>query len=97
MEKKTLLDRAARTAEERTLLAHVLDKCEQCRTRNVPAHTDFLSPAEQRSAADLLHAAAIHDGYVFLGGYASAERRMLCFLPQWQEEAEDADYMTALC
>ncbi len=96
IDKKTLLDRAARTAEERTLLAHVLDRYEQCRARNVPAHTDFLSPAEQRSAQDLLHAAAIHDGYAFLGGYERAERRMLFFLPSWQEEAECAEQICAL-
>lgn len=91
-----LLDRSAADAAERTLLAHVLDKCEQCRVRNVPAHTGFLSPGEQRSAQELLRAAAIRDGYVFLGGYERAERRVLCFLPPWQEEAADEDYMAAL-
>ena len=96
MDKRTLLDRASHSAEERTLLAHVLDKYEQCRTRGVPAHTDFLSPAELAGAQDLLRAAAVHDGYAALGGYDRAERRMLCFLPEWQEEADAADYMTAL-
>ncbi len=42
-----LLDRAARNGDERVLLAHILDKCEQCRTRNIPTATGFLSPAEQ--------------------------------------------------
>ena len=51
MDKKTLLDRSARDAEERVLLAHVLDKCELCRARSVPAHTDFLSPAELRDGS----------------------------------------------
>ena len=96
MDKKFLLDRAAKDAEERILLARVLDKYEQSSTRNIPAHTDFLSPAEQRAARDLLHAAAVHDGFVFLGGYERAERKILCFLSSWQEEADDADYMTAL-
>lgn len=96
MDKKTLLDRAAHSGEERVLLAHVLDKCEQCRARNVPAHTDFLSPAEARSAEDLLHAAAFHDGWAFAGGYARAERRMLCFLPDWQEEPDAEELMAAL-
>ena len=96
MDKKFLLDRAAKDAEERILLARVLDKYEQSRNRNIPAHTDFLSPAEQRAARDLLHAAAVHDGFAFLGGYERAERKILCFLPSWQEEADDADYMAAL-
>lgn len=96
MDKKLLLDRAARDGEERILLARVLDKYEQCNTRNIPTHTGFLSPAEQQSVRDLLSAAGIHDGFSFLGGYARAERRMLCFLPSWQEEADEADVMAAL-
>ena len=96
MDKRQLLDRAAQSGEERVLLAHILDKCEQCRNRNIPSATDFLSPAEQRSAQDLLHAAAIHDGYAFCGGYARAERKMLLFLPDWQEQADEDEYMTAL-
>ena len=96
MDRRQLLDRAAQNGEERILLAHILDKCEQCRNRNIPSATDFLSPAEQRSAQELLHAAAIHDGYAFRGGYDRAERRMLLFLPDWQEEADESEYMTAL-
>lgn len=96
MDKKFLLDRAAKDGEERIFLAHVLDKYEQSSARNIPAHTGFLSPAEQRSVSDLLHAAAVHDGFLFLGGYERAERKMLCFLPSWQEEADDADYLAAL-
>ncbi|MCR5825576.1 MAG: hypothetical protein K6G54_03320 [Oscillospiraceae bacterium] len=88
MDRKTLLDRAARSPEERVLLAHVLDKCELCRARSVPAHTDFLSPAELRSAEELLHAALYHDGWAALGGYDEAERRLLCFLPPWQDAPE---------
>ena len=96
MDRRQLLDRAARNGDERVLLAHILDKCEQSRNRNIPSATDFLSPAEPRSAQDLLHAAAIHDGCAFRGGYERAERRMLLFLPDWQEEADESEYMTAL-
>ena len=85
MDRRQLLDRAARNGDERVLLAHILDKCEQSRKRNIPSATDFLSPAEQRSAQDLLHAAAIHDGCAFCGGFERAERRMLLFLPDWQD------------
>lgn len=96
MDKKSLLDRASRSAEERVLLAHILDKCEQCRVRGIPAHTDFLSPAEAQSAQDLLHAALYHDGWTLEGGYERAERRMLCFLPDWQDEPETDELMAAL-
>ena len=96
MDRRQLLDRAAQSGEERVLLAHILDKCEQSRQRNIPAATDFLSPAEQRSAQDLLHAAAIYEGYAFRGGDERAERKMLFFLPDWQEEADESESMTAL-
>lgn len=96
MDRTALLDRAAHSGEERVLLAHVLDKCEQCRKRNIPSHTDFLSPAEAQSASDMLHSAAIHGGWAMCGGYERAERRMLCFLPDWQEEPDAAELMAAL-
>ncbi len=95
MDKRTLLDHAAHSAEERVLLAQVLDKCELCRRRDVPAYTDFLSPAEQKSAEELLRAAREHEGWTALGGYPEAERRRLCFLPAWQEEP-DADEALAV-
>ncbi len=96
MERRQLLDRAAHSGEERVLLARVLDRYEQCRTRAVPTATDFLSPAEQRAAQELLHAAAVHEGFALCGGYERAERRMLLFLPDWQEEPDETEYMTAL-
>ena len=96
MERKKLLDRIARDGDERILLAHILDKYAQCAQRNVPAATGFLSPAEQRSAQELLHAAAIHGGCTFCGGYGRAERKMLLFLPDWQEEVGESEYLTAL-
>ena len=96
MERRRLLDRAAHSGEERVLLARVLDRYEQCRTRAVPTATDFLSPAEQRAARDLLHAAAVREGFAFCGGYERAERRLLLFLPDWQEEPDESEHMTAL-
>ena len=87
MDRRSLLDRAAKSAEERVLLGHILDKYDQCRQRNLPTNTAFLSPAEAQGARDLLRAAAIHEGFALLGGYEGAERRMLFFLPDWQEEA----------
>lgn len=96
MDRRSLLDRAAKSAEERVLLGHILDKYDQCRQRNLPTNTAFLSPAEAQGARDLLRAAAIHEGFALLGGYEGAERRMLFFLPDWQEEADESESMTAL-
>ena len=96
MDRRSLLDRAAKSAEERVLLGHILDKYDQCRQRNLPTNTAFLSPAEAQGARDLLRAAAIHEGFTLLGGYEGAERRMLFFLPDWQEEADASDAMAFL-
>ena len=50
MDRRELLDKTAQDAEERLLLSRVWDKREQCRQRNIPAATDFLSPQEQAAA-----------------------------------------------
>ena len=82
--KKELLDRFARSGEERVLLARVLDKLELSRSRGVPAHTSFLSPGEQALVTDLLNACG-RPRHHFWGGYPDSERN-ICFFPaQWQE------------
>lgn len=87
MTKTELLDRCARDREERVLLGRILDKGELTRTRDVPAHTPFLSPGQRSAAEDLLNAWG-RPRCVFWGGYEGAERTLCAFLPQWQE-AED--------
>lgn len=88
MDRREVLDRAARTAEERLLLSRVWDKLEQCRTRNYPTATGFLSPQEQAAAQGFLGVLGVREGYAFTGGYEGAERRRLVFLPEWQETPE---------
>ena len=88
MNKTELLDRCARSGEERTLLARVLDKLELAQNRGVPAHTPFLTPGEQAAAADLLTAWG-NPRYAVFGGYEGSERNILYFPPDWQEP-EDA-------
>ncbi len=85
MTKKELLDRCARTAEERVLLGRVLDRLEQSETRGIPAHTPFLSPGEGASVTDLLNAWG-RPRHFFWGGYRGAERTICVFLPDWLEE-----------
>lgn len=96
MDRRELLDRVARTGDERVLLARVLDKYDQSRLRSQMTHTAFLSPAEQRSAEEVLHAAGIHAGYAFSGGYDGAERRLLFFLPDWMEDADETEALAFL-
>ena len=94
MDKRELLDRAASDSQERLLLGRVWDKYDQCRRRNIPVCTDFLSPQEQAAAQRLLHMLGAADGYIFWGGYEGAERRQLHFLPDWQTEP---DYEAIRC
>ena len=69
MDKSKLLDKCGVLGDDRVLLARVLDRAGQVADRNIPAATDFLSPAQQVQAMDLLHAAGIPEtGYVRWGG-----------------------------
>lgn len=89
MDRGALLDRLGAAGEERLVLAKILDRAEQARNRNIPAATDFLSPAQQVRATDLLRLAGFTE-YAVLGGYEGAERKLFLFLPDWLE-AEDAE------
>ena len=80
MDKREMLDRLAANGDERLLLGRVWDKYEQCRRRNLPEGTGFLSPAEQAALSPLI---------AFWGGYDGAQRRQLWFLPEWQEAPEE--------
>ena len=89
MDKREMLDRLAANGDERLLLGRVWDKYEQCRRRNLPQGTGFLSPAEQAAAQRLLNTLSVSEGYTFWGGYDGAQRRQLWFLPDWQEAPEE--------
>ena len=91
MDRRELLDRTAHSPEERLLLSRVWDKCEQCRTRNIPTATGFLSPQEQAAAQHLLNALGCREGYVLWGGYDGAERKRLLFLPEWMAEPDGTE------
>ena len=86
MDKSRLLDRVNAAGEDRLLLAKVLDRAEQARSRNIPAATDILSPQQQMQVQDLLRLAGIAEtAWVELGGYTGAERNLVLFLPDWLE------------
>ena len=88
MDKAKLLDSISADAEERMLLARVLDRREQCLRRNAPTHIGFLSPAQCAAAQQLLTQCGARDGFAFHGGFDDAQRKMLFFLPEWQEEPD---------
>ncbi len=98
MDKGKLLDRLGAAGEDRLVLAKILDRAEQARSRNIPAATDFLSPAQLAQAGDLLRLAGFPEtGYAALGGYEGAERRLLLFLPDWLEAEDGASQSPIRC
>lgn len=98
MDKTRLLDRAAKSGEERLILARVLDRLEQAQSRNIPTATDFLSPQERASAEVLLRLAGVGETeYVSMGGYEGAERRILLFLPDWMDPEAAAEQSPLRC
>ena len=88
MDKRDLLDRLAANGDERLLLGRVWDKYEQCRRRNIPVVTGFLSPAEQELVRRLMGALDVREGWLLWGGYDTAQRRQAHFLPDWQTEPD---------
>ncbi len=77
------IDKIAATADDRVLLAKLWDKINAGMRRNIFAATGFLSPREQEMARFLFGDAP---GLQFFGGYEDAERRMLCYLPEYLDE-----------
>ena len=65
------------------LLSKVWDKIHNGMTRNIPAHTCFLSPRELEMTRFLF---GEQPGLLSFGGYADAERKMLCYLPEYLDE-----------
>ena len=74
------IEKIAQTAEDKLLLAKLWDKISAGIRRDIPAHTCFLSPREQEMARYLL---GEQPGLVRFGGYGDAERKMICYLPDY--------------
>ena len=87
MNKRDILAHLAVDDQSRMALARVLDKAEYAQTRNVPAHSQFITDGEQALAQRALAAAGV-DRYRLWGGYEGAERKVCVFLPYWLEDFE---------
>lgn len=90
MDRTEQLNKLASTPDDRILLARAADQMDVAGQRNIPAHTQFLSPHE-RALVEKLIAANGYPRAAFLGGYEEAERRVCVFLPDWMEEANPED------
>ena len=77
------IEKIAHNPEDRVLLAKLWDKINAGIRRNIPANTCFLSPRELEMARFLF---GDEPGLHAFGGYADAERKMLCYLPDYLEE-----------
>ena len=82
------IEKIAQTAEDRMLLAKLWDKINAGINKNIPSHTCFLSPREQEMCRFLFGGAP---GLHAFGGYEDAERRMLCYLPDYLDEGSLSD------
>lgn len=78
------IEKIARTAEDRMLLAKLWDKICSGINRNIPTNTGFLTPYELSMAKFLFGETA---GLFRFGGYEEAERRILCYLPDYLDES----------
>ena len=78
------IEKIAQDPQDRMLLAKVWDKIMAGIQRNIPAHTAFLSPRELEMTRFLF---GEPEGLYSFGGYEDAERKMLCYLPEYLEES----------
>jgi RNA-binding protein YlmH len=78
------IEKIAANSDDRVLLAKLWDKINAGIRRNTPAATCFLSPREQEMARYLF--GDVPGLYAF-GGYEGAERKCLCYLPDYLEES----------
>ena len=76
------IEKIAQSSEDRMLLAKLWDKINTGLRRNIPANTAFLSPRELEMTRYLFGEA---EGLYPFGGYEDAERKMLCYLPDYLE------------
>lgn len=73
--------------EEQLFLNRVCELAGMCYERDIPTNTDFLNLNEQtvlRNHSGILPPVR----YELTGGFLASERKVLCFLPSYMEEAE---------
>ena len=76
------IEKIAKTAEDRILLAKIWDKIQAGMRKNIPANTAFLTLRELDMCKYLF---GTQDGLFSFGGYEGAERQMLVYLPEYLE------------
>ncbi len=93
MDRKNI-EKIAQNSEDRMLLAKLWDKINAAMQRNIPGNTCFLSPREQEMARFLFGEAM---GLYTFGGYTDAERKMLCYLPDYLTDESLMEDTSPVC
>lgn len=78
------IEKIAKTAEDKVLLAKVWDKINTGLRKNIPANTCFLSLRELDMTRYLFGQL---EGLYAFGGYPDAERQMLIYLPDYLDDS----------
>ena len=90
------IEKIAKNAEDKVLLAKIWDKITAGMRKNIPANTGFLTLRELDMCRYLF---GEQEGLFPFGGYDGAERQMLVYLPEYLEQAslyEDDSPMVCL-
>lgn len=77
--------------EEQLFRKRIQELASVCYQRDVPVHTDFLNFHEQTIFHSLVQTLP-PVSYVMTGGYEMAERKVVCFLPSYEEELVSAPF-----
>lgn len=87
MDRQKLIAALSETQEDQVLLAQAWDRFSAGARRNIPTATGFLSGREQLLAEKLIRRGQLGEP-VFFGGHPSAERRVLCYVPDYYDPEE---------
>ena len=67
MDKASLINRYAKTPEQRVMFAHILDLALRSENRNTVESGNFLPESDADTVSDMLRSAGIHN-YILFGG-----------------------------
>lgn len=82
-------------ADDRLLMAKLLDKAELAEKTCKITNSEFLDPHQMAVAAKMLAYAGVC-GYSFNGGYPEAERTLALFVPEYYDDLEQYQHIGSL-
>ena len=88
------IDKISKTPQDKIILAKLWDRIQKGIQKNIPVSTCYLSPYEQEMSKYLF---GDLEGLYYYGGYATAERKMLVYLPDYIEESALPEESNLIC